>query len=393
MKRLVLITAVVVVVLVAAGLAVYSWYWYSGPIPRNCAPGAVYDLRGFEAQLDGFLARYADPGVAQDPTDLRGAFSIDAGGSTDLYGATDVAYVLWISDQLDDRTTAEGREEWAGVINGFQNPATGLFDRGNDSGESVTHATAFATAALRLLGQYPAQAHLWAEERFASRVTTEAWLDTFGWNQIWSGSHEVGAIAAVLDAPEGIDLPSDWLEEAMAAVDGRIDERTGYWKNGILDGVFRRANTIDLGGAAHFWWIYNRVGRTIPYPRKAIVGILRTQKPSGIWGTRLFNAPIPQGIDFDAINGYRLAYRALSPTERMEVRDEIIESVDRYACAVALHLTPDGALLDLYHSTHKLVGLMNALAETNALCDDLGIPRRFLFEGEWRPALDVVTWQ
>lgn len=175
-----------------------------------------------------------------------------------------------------------------------------------------------------------------------------------------------------------------------------IDERGAadlYGVAGVLDIVFRRANTIDLGGAAHFWWLYEHMDLSIPYPERAISGILRTQKRSGIWGTRLFNAPIPQGIDFDAINEHRLAYKALSPQAQERVRPAITESVDRYAQAVHLHLSPEGSMLGLYHTTHKLVGLLNAVAETNALCDDLGIERRFVTRRERRPALDVVAWQ
>lgn len=392
-----IIVGAIVVAIIVAAFGVYRYFWYSGPVPKS-EIDPPYDLSGFEAQLEGFLEAYHDPAYPFDPSDLRGHFSIDAGGETDLYGSTDVAYILWITGQLRERTTVAGRAEWAALINSFQNPDSGLYDRGNDSGESTTHATAFATAALRLLGHSPAVPHRWAEERFADRSSIEAWLDEFGWNQIWSGSHEAGAVAAVLDAPGGISLPVGWQREVIDALEDRIDPRTGYWKNGVLDVVLRRPNTIDLGGAAHFWWLYDRIGVAIPYPEKAIRGILRTQKRSGIWGTRLFNAPIPQGIDFDAINGYRLAYSALSTVERSagsgaELRESIIDSVYRYARAVDMHLSTSGSMQELYHSTHKLVGLLNAIAETNALCEQLGIAPVFETEGEWRSALEVVTWQ
>ncbi len=393
MKRWMWVTLLIVGLLAVAGGAVYGYYWYSGPVPRDVPIAESYDLSGFEAELEEFLRLYHDPEVPFDPVDLKGHFSIDAGGETDLYGTADIAYVLWITDQLEERTSAAGRAEWASVINRFQNPETGLFDRGNDSGESTMHATAFATAALALLGHSPATPHFWAEELFADREAIDAWLDGFGWNQIWSGSHEAGAIAAILDAPGGIDLPTDWEEVAIQALEDRIDPATGYWKNGVMDVVLRRPNTIDLGGAAHFWWLYDHMDLEIPYPALAIEGILRTQKPSGIWGTRLFNAPIPQGIDFDAMNGYLLAWRVLSQSEREEYLPRIEESVNRYARAVYMHLSPAGAMQDLYHSTHKLVGLMNAIAETNELSDALGIPRTFQTEREWRSALRAVAWQ
>lgn len=103
--------------------------------------------------------------------------------------------------------------------------------------------------------------------------------------------------------------------------------------------------------------------------------------------------PIPQGIDFDAVNGYRLACEALSAEGRGRARDRIVATLEQYGCAVAMHLSPDDSMSELYHSTDKLVGLFNAIAESNAVLQQLEGRDLFLLEGEWRSKLYVVAWQ
>ncbi|MEM9489528.1 MAG: hypothetical protein AAGC55_10315, partial [Myxococcota bacterium] len=227
------------------------YYLHSGPyVQDQCTPSDVYDLRGFAAQLDNYLKSYYDAKYPYDPQDIRGHFSIMPGGTTDLYGSADAVYILWITDQLEERTTAEGRAEWIAVLQSFQDPDTGLFDREIVSGESVTHATAFATAALRLLDAQPKYPHRWAEKLFRDRAAIDAWLDEFSWTEVWTGSHETGAMAAVIDSPTGVSISDGWEHQVLAAFTSRIDESTGFWKNGLFDAIFTSPTTVDLGGAA-----------------------------------------------------------------------------------------------------------------------------------------------
>lgn len=394
MKKALIIVAVVLLVLVGGFFLAAAYYLYPGPDGIADADlSAQADLSRFAAQIPGVIERHHDPAFPFDPQDLRGHFSIDAGGSEDLYGAADLAYVLWITGELYDRTSAEGRAEWAAVINQYQNPETGLFDQGNDSGESVLHATAFATAALKLLGHKPAHPHRWAEDIFGSPEGIEAWLDSFGWNQIWSGSHDTGAAAAVIDAPEGISLPPDWEEWTLTAFTARLDERTGMWKNGVLDPILRFPTTVDLGGAAHFWWIYDHLAAPIPEAETAIRSTLRLQRDTGIWGARVFNGAFPQGIDFDAINGYRILLPWTSPEFREEMTDEILASVDRYAAALEFHLNRPDSLTELYRDSHKLVGVLNTIAEVDVLYRQLTGRRKITGMPQWRSALTFVAWQ
>jgi hypothetical protein len=380
---------------VILGVAIAAVYlFYPGPDgTRDCAEESQIDLQQFFDQIPDFIEKYYDPAFEYNPLDVRGHFSIDAGGVEDLYGAVDMAYIFWITGELESRTTEEGRAAWAGIIQGYQNPRTGLFDRGNYSGESVLHATAFATAGLKLLGHEPLYPHLWAEDIFSTPEQIEAWLDSFRWEQIWSGSHDTGAAAAVIDAPKGLNLPANWGDMVLAAFTDRTDSRTGFWKNAGRDGILTFPTTIDLGGAAHFWWIYYHLGEEIPHAPQAMESILRTQRRTGIWGGRVFNGAFPQGIDFDAINGYRFLLGSVSPDFREGITEQIIASVDQYACALDFHLNRPGSLEDLYNSSHKLVGLLNTLAEVNLLYSELTGEAKLTGVGELRSALDFVAWQ
>jgi hypothetical protein len=386
--------ALVALVLAAGTYAAYRYAWYSGPyVLEGCEPGRKLRLDAFLAQIEPFLRRFHDPRAGYDPRDLRGRFSTRAGGETDLYGSADAVYIWWILGDLESRTTGPGRREWASVIQSFQEPRSGRFAPGEAALESAMHATAFATAALELLGSSPRHPHAWAEQLFASPESIRGWVDSFDWHQIWTGSHQLGAAAAVIDAPQGIHLPREWADWTVAALTEKLDAETGLWKNGVLDLVWRRPTAIDLGGAAHFWWIYHHLGRPIPRPEKAIDSILTLQRKTGLWGTRLFNGAYPQGIDFDALNGLRLAWSQLSAETRSARRSEVVASLDRYACAAAAHLDADGSVDRLFPTPHKLVGTLNALAELDLLYTELTGEPKLETPAPLRSALTQVAWQ
>jgi hypothetical protein len=385
---------VVVLVLLAAAYAAVRYAWYSGPyVLDRCDLDETLRLETFSSQLVPFLERFHVERAGFDPRDLRGYFSVRATGKTDLYGSADMVFVLWILGELENRTTAEGRREWVSVLQSFQDRRTGLFQPGQVAAEGTMHATAFATAALRLLGSRPRHPHAWAEPLFADPEAIRRWVHSFRWNQIWSGSHELGAAAAVIDAPEGIDLPEKWADWTLAALTEKIDPRTGFWKNGVLDRIWRRPTTVDLGGAAHFWWIYHHLGHPIPHPEKVVSHILALQRETGLWGARLFNGAHPQGIDFDALNGLRLAWLHLPEEARSARRGQILAALDRYACAADAHLNQDGSVERLFRTSHKLVGALNALAELDLLHRTLAGAPKLETPVPLRSALTEVAWQ
>jgi len=393
MSTLLLALVALVLLALAVGLAGHRALDAGPQVLDRSRPGEPVDLAPFAAQIPACLRRFHDPEHAFEERDLRGRFASRPGARPDLYGAADAVFVLWIQDELEVRTTPEGRAAWAARLQAFQDPQTGRFDPPERLGHGVAHATAFATAALRLLGHRPAHPHRWAEPLFGTPEATEAWVESLGWRQIWTGSHEAGALAAVLDAPESVALPPGWALGVLDALTRRVDPATGLWKRALHDRVLRRPIAIDLGGAAHFWWLYARCDQPIPHPERALESILALQRPTGLWGTRLFQGAHPHGLDFDALNGLRLAWRALPPDRRDARRPAVLAALDRYARAAAHHLNAEGAAARLYPTPHKLVGALHAVAELNLLHRELTGAPRAATPRPWRSALDVVTWQ
>ncbi len=371
------------------------WALHAGPeVADHCAEArAPLALPRLPDDVARLIERHRDPAEPFDPRDLRGAFVSTPGGATDLYASAAAVHLLWITDALDAHTTTEGRRAWVARLQGFQDPATGRFDRGDLLGHHPFHATGFAVAALRLLGAAPAHPLRFVEAVLGSPAAIERWLDGLGWSQVWTGSHELGAAAAALDWPDGTALPMGWRDWLLAALDRRLDPRTGFWKQAWHDRIVRRPTTIDLGGAAHFWWIYQHSGRPIPEPRKVIDGILGLQRASGLWGARIFNGAYPQGIDFDALNGLRLAWAAASPELRRARQSPMVQALERYACAATDHLGPEGAVLERYATLHKFVGTANALAELNLLHEELTGRPAIATPVSLRSVLDIVAWQ
>jgi hypothetical protein len=385
---------VVVLLLATVAYGGFRYAWYSGPyVLDRCEPDRTLRLDAFLRQIDPYLRRFHDPPAQFDPRDLRGRFSTRAGGSTDLYASADMVFVLWILGEIERRTSDSGRREWASLIQSFQDPRTGRFRPGEAAAESATHATAFATAALKLLGASPLHPHAWSAPLFSDPDAVGRWFDSFNWCQIWTGSHELGAVAAVIDAPQGVRLPAKWPDWVVAEMTERVDGETGFWKNGALDLVWHRPTTVDLGGAAHFWWIYHHLGRPVPHPEKVIAHIVALQRETGLWGTRLFNGAHPQGIDFDALNGLRLAWSQLSPQARSARRGRIVAALDRYACVAGAHLNADGSVERLFRTPHKLVGALNALAELDLLYREIAGRPKLETSSPLRSALTRVAWQ
>lgn len=355
--------------------------------------GQRFDFEPFLVQARHFLAGFRiDPGV--DPAlPIDGAFASRHGGAADLYGSADAAYALWIMGDLEERSTAESRSSWAAHIQAFQDPATGWFDRSPLPGHGVAHATAFAVGALGLLGARPTSPLHYAHDLFGDRRRIDAWLDGFRWSQIWTGSHAAGAAAAVIDAPDGVALPDRWSDDLLAALSERLDPGTGFWKRAPHDRIFWRPTTLDLGGAAHFWWLYDRLGHAIPCPELVIEGLLRLQRRSGLWGNRIFGGAFPQGIDFDALHGLRVAWRDADADFKHRHRDAVECCLTRYARAAHRWLTPPGAVDRLFRSVHKLVGTLDALAELDAAGEAVLGYRFTLTHQPLRSALTTVSWQ
>ena len=373
-------------------LAVAANHDFLSPARGASLPGAPspYDFAGFYNQLEPYLLRYHDPAFPDRPTDLRGRFSYQPGGAYDLYGSCDVVYLLWTIGELEPRTTAAGRAEWAGLIQSFQDPSTGWFDRGNETPHFKEHATAYATGALALLGARPRYPFRWAEKITASRKSTERWLGGIWWDVVWVGSHQGGGVAAALAMSDS--APEEWFDWYFDWLDHEVNPVTGLWQRAFYNRVITRPNKNDLGGAAHFWWIYEYRHRPLPFPERVIDTCLKLQLESGLWDRKPRKGDFPYCINLDAINGLAASSRQLRSAGQGYRTPDILAALEKYLRRTNQVLTSPGALARLYTNSHDLPGALIGVAEADQFMKAVAGQGRIQTRAEWRSVLGTICW-
>lgn len=323
-----------------------------------------YDFRPFEALYDEWESAFR---IGPEP----GAFSFAIGGRPGPYGPADMAVSRATIGRLD--LPAEEASRWAAAINAFQDPKTGWY-RKRYTAHFREHTTAYAAAALALLGARPSYPVRACGRIAASRKAMERWLSFVPWSVIWPASHIVSGLPAVMhltgQAADGFfsDL-FDWL-------DARAERATGFWSRGIAQrlGLIPKLSKEELGGAFHFHYLYAARGRAWPYPEKVVDAALALQKPSGFW-----DGDHPYCIDLDGIycmvrsselaGGYR--------------RDDAYAACARFLSGAAAVLNSREALLSRYLNSHRLPGALSAVAECAR-----AFPGIVLTERPWIQTLD-----
>lgn len=185
----------------------------------------------------------------------------DAKGSRDLgctpYGSANAANILYTIGRLPD-SFAE-KEAFAKVLQGFQNPETGLFE---NPGNYATHTTAFVSGALYLLGAKP----LYKAEAFRVYKSKDALfrlLDEIDWaKDPWLGSHiGAGIYASMVLTGTGDD---QWEDAYFDWLSANADHETGLWKKGALTGA---PKFHYLAATFHYVFNHEYARRAFPYPR------------------------------------------------------------------------------------------------------------------------------
>lgn len=340
---------------------------------------------------------------------LDGQFSLHPGAkNSDLYGMLDAVYVLHTLGRLEEMTSIESRKEWAKRILACQDEDgwfTGLSFRGHPK----EHATAYAIGALKLLKAHDEVDYLSLIQPIKSLrsilenySTFESWMShlgfwsirdipkkNLGWHYIWRGSHVGGGVAAVIGMLEerliewwggSVDV-EQWFIWYFNWLDRRVDVKTGLWQRAFWNLVYRGPTIIDLGGAAHFLWIYEARRQPFPYPQALIESTLRLQKKNGLYRDH------PFCIDLDANHALIRAYCQLSSSVQQRLKTRVHKAILADFTAISRYLlqTP---LIEAYPDTHGLPGALIAMKE----CERFPECKQDLGLGDWNHVLDNVWW-
>lgn len=339
----------------------------------------------FEQWASQFAVSAGDPWV-------DGSFSLrPRGRDWDLYALVDMllcALALEPSQPIMRRVDAQA---WANRIVSCLD-ADGLATRRNLTDHVTEHATAYAYAGLVHLRARGARIDVPPFRYFTSqafsRTEFESWFDRMGrqaprwfpgrglmgslrmsarhlgWHHFWPGSHVGGGIMATMIMREQLKAPAGQVPDvrdvpALAAffdlANERIEAGTGCWRPRIKRLLGSEPSVGDIGGAAHFIWLYDRLGVRHPYPEPLLRHALRLQRPSGLLADR----PSCLDLDFTHIIAYAARLGAARDI------DAVDEAMMRNGIAVLSHVL-EQARLEEHEDSHSLPGVLCAVAQVDS---------------------------
>jgi len=364
-----------------------------------------------EEQSEEFLKQHTTGLTRRSYPDsaITGEFSLlQDQEAPDLYGMIDAAYILYIIGKLAERTDRESRQVWAKRILACQDEQ-GWFSRRNLRGHSSEHATAYAIGALKLLEVEPDEHYLDQVRPISSLkpllteyTTFTCWIRRLdfrltprdilsrklGWHYIWRGSHVGGGIAAIVGMTEHllnlwwpeVDVPQ-WFDWYFDWLDRHANPNSGYWQLAFWNRLVRKPTVIDMGGAVHFFWIYEALERPFPYPEAVLASTLSLQREDGLYKDH------PFCIDLDGDFCVLRAFLQLPESKQRRYQERVQQSLEASFGGVVRALT-DQPLEQIYADSHGLPGALAALTECAKLP---GFKHAGSLHG-WQHPLDRVWW-
>jgi hypothetical protein len=296
-----------------------------------------------------------------------------------------MVFNLFIPNKLEEYLSSQNDislEKWIEWIQSFQDPKTGWFkELGFNFGfHFKEHSTAFAVSALKLLGDEP-KYNLKIKERLKSKKKVERWLKRVPeWGLLyWPGSHRGGGVASVFATLGDESYPNekffDWYFDWL---DKNADPQVGFWRLGWNHKIRKRLTKHELGGAIHYYWIYEYLNHPIPFPEKVIDSTLKLQNNLGLW-----DKDVSYCIDLDAVFSI---LRCLKQTGGYREED-INFALKKYLDYTVPSLNNKRFFFNRYDNTHKLTGCLGAIAEIYKY-----MPQLFELSIPWIQTLDITPW-
>ncbi len=324
-------------------------------------------------------------------TNIAGDFSVIRGKKkSSLYGICDMVFNLTIPDQIEHYLNIheiENREAWIEKIQSYQDSKTGWFkdDYFNYKFRSPLtgqweHASAFAVSALKLLNATP-KYDFQITKKLNSKRQVEKWLKNVPeWGIfLWPGSHRGGGIGAIF-AMLGEDYypHENFFDWYFGWLNSKADPIVGFWRLGWNHKIKKRLTKHELGGAIHYYWVYEYMQRPISYPDKVIDSTLQLQNEIGLWG-----GDVSYCIDLDAIFSLLRCSKQLGGYRE----DDIHQAIHKYLEYTIPSLNNKDFLFNRYTSAHRLTGCLEAIAEIYKYKPEL-----FDLSGKWIETLDIACW-
>ena len=304
----------------------------------------MYDLRPFIKDVQKIVARHnlGEPGryarfVTQNREGNRSLGCVP-------YGCANAANILYTINELP-ADPAE-RQAFIHVLQGLQNPETGIFE---DADNFPTHSTAFVSGALALFDAKP----LHPVSAFSGYTTKEGlfqFLDGIDWaKQPWLGAHLGSGIYGSMILTGTV--ADQWEDDYFEWMDSNADPKTGLWKKDALEGAEPFAY---LASTFHYIFNYEYAKRALPYPKALLDTCIQAYR----------NGVCP---DFSTTAGWSdidYTYMLVTAQKRAGIRfEETQEIVREIADGLILQLLAmDPETSETLNDLHTLFAILCALA-------------------------------
>ena len=311
----------------------------------------MFDLRHFIHTVEASVAAHnlGQPGAYRrwteigDPKGLRGT-------GINPYGCADAANILYTIGRFPG--DPGDRQDWISVLQGLQNPETGLFE---EPTHHPIHTTAHCLAALEL---FEARPRYPLKELNDLRQThnLSAFLESLDWRyNPWNESHRGAGLYAALVLAGEANL--EWEERYFTWLWEEFDPQTGLLRKGRIRAV-KAGEEVSifphLAGTFHYLFNLEYARRALRYPERLVDTCLE------IYQGKTF--PLGEQISFSEIDWVYCLNRAVRQSGHRfgEARAALLDLAGRYThflMSIDPETDPD------FDDLHRLFGAVCCLAE------------------------------
>lgn len=342
------------------------------------------------------------------------------GSKTDLFGLLDVFLSIYILDKEGKFRDKMDLSDWFDRILSFQDSEF-YFMPGEYTFHVKEHASAYAISILKLLALQDDT----CQKKFESLKVPEVYLRLIleekrffkwfnrmglkwpsfdfrkgikhnlranskhlGWHNIWPSSHIGGGIPAYISMTKSIIANRYNVEERAInrffdnyfnRLDKICDGNSGVWKKGVLDKIYPFVTHRDIGGAVHFYWVYDFEGRNYKYPKELVSSCIKFQRETGLIKDK------PYCIDFDFT--YLINRSMIQLKDNHDEKDKIDKYMYKSYAAIIDFYSDRNNFREL-KNTHSIPGALASLVEV----EDYFVRNGIFEKNQFGKPFDHVCW-